>query len=136
MNRVMTPAAELVWIELNTRWPVSAALIATSAESKIADFADHDHVRIAAQDVSQHRVEAHLVGRVDFDLRDADDIELDRVFDRDEPARDDSPADAAAPRRAWSTCRCRSGRRAGSCPAFGRVRGERSHRQLATCRAG
>ena len=34
INRVTTPAAEFVWIELNTRWPVSAALIATSAESK------------------------------------------------------------------------------------------------------
>ena len=34
MSRVITPAAEFVWSELNTRCPVSAALMAMSAESK------------------------------------------------------------------------------------------------------
>src|SRR5690606_21166699 len=35
---------------------------------KIADFADHNHVGVAAQDVSQHGRKLHLVSVVDFRL--------------------------------------------------------------------
>jgi hypothetical protein len=49
---------------------------------QVADLADHDHVRVLAQDRAQGLGEAHVDARVDLGLADADQVVLDRVFHR------------------------------------------------------
>ena len=54
---------------------------------EVADFADHHHVRVLAQDGAQSARERHLDARVDLRLADAVDVVLDRVLDRHDVAR-------------------------------------------------
>ncbi len=54
---------------------------------EVADFADHHHVRVLAQDRAQPARERHLDARVDLRLADAVDVVLDRVLDRHDVAR-------------------------------------------------
>jgi hypothetical protein len=61
--RLTAPTASLVCSVESTRWPVSAAWMAFSAVSRVADLADHDDVRILAEDVAEG------VGEVELDLR-------------------------------------------------------------------
>ena len=53
---------------------------------QVADFADHDHVRILTQDRAQTAGEGHLDTQVDLGLADAVDVVLDRVLDRHDVA--------------------------------------------------
>jgi hypothetical protein len=55
--RVSVVGASFVWSVDITRWPVWAALMAMSAVLEVADFADHDDVRILAQERFQRRGE-------------------------------------------------------------------------------
>ena len=50
---------------------------------QVADFADHDHVRILAQDRAQQAGEGQADLRLDLDLVDAAQLVLDRVLDGD-----------------------------------------------------
>ncbi len=52
-RRVMAEAASLVCRVEKTRWPVSAAWIGVLGGLEVADLADHDDVRVLAQDVAQ-----------------------------------------------------------------------------------
>jgi hypothetical protein len=61
----------LAWTVVNTRWPVSAELIAICAGLGVADFADHDLVRVVAQIDRRPRAERQALLLVDRDLRDA-----------------------------------------------------------------
>ena len=84
-----------VWLALlacsvpRHRWPVSAKATAWSMVSRVADFADQDHVRRLAQRVLQ-RVVPDCGIDADFALGDQAVLVLvhvfDRVFDRDDVA--------------------------------------------------
>ena len=54
---------------------------------EVADFADHHHVRVLAQDGAQAAREGHLDLGVDLGLADAVEVVLDRVLDRHDVAR-------------------------------------------------
>ena len=54
---------------------------------QVADFADHHHVRVLAQDGAQAAREGHLDLGVDLRLADAVDVVLDRILDRHDVAR-------------------------------------------------
>ena len=53
---------------------------------EVADFTDHDHVRILPQDGAQGLGEGELDLRIDLDLADAGQVVFDRVFDGDDVA--------------------------------------------------
>ena len=53
---------------------------------KIADLADHDHIRILPHDVTQSRGERQTDLRIDMDLIDAVHLVLDRIFNGDDLA--------------------------------------------------
>ena len=80
----------------------------------VADLADQDDVRVLAQDRAQAAGEGDAGLLVDLDLVDRRDPVLDRVLDRHHVAL--GAVDLArASRTAWSSCRCRSGRRRSPC---------------------
>src|ERR1700730_1268101 len=54
---------------------------------EVTDFADHDHIRILAQDGAQAAGESHLDLGVHLGLADAVDVVLDRILDRHDVAR-------------------------------------------------
>src|SRR6185436_12150192 len=54
---------------------------------QVADFADHHHVRVLAQDGAQSAREGHLDLGVHLRLADAVDVVLDRILDRQDVAR-------------------------------------------------
>ena len=53
---------------------------------QVADFADHHHIRILAQDRAQTACEGHVDLGVDLGLTDAVDVVFDRVLDRHDVA--------------------------------------------------
>jgi hypothetical protein len=53
---------------------------------RVADLADHHHVRVLAQDRAQAACKGHLDFGVDLGLADAVDVILDRVLDRHDVA--------------------------------------------------
>ena len=53
---------------------------------EVADFADHHHVRILAQDRAQPAREGHLHPRVDLRLADAVNVVFDRILHRHDVA--------------------------------------------------
>ena len=79
----------------------------------IANFTDHDDVRVLAQNGAQGIGE----GEADFlfhrHLVDAGNLEFDRVFDRDDVVSRDCSVRSAR-NKAWWFCRNRSGRSPGS----------------------
>ena len=85
MMRSSVCGASWVCSVANTRWPVSAAVIAVRDRLEVAHLADQDHVRVLAQRGLQRVGEA---GRVRAELALVDDAllvlveELDRVLDR------------------------------------------------------
>ena len=83
-KRPSTSTTLLAWTVVNTRWPVSAELMAICAVSVVADFADHDLVRIVAQDRAQAAREGQALFLVDRNLRDAAHLVFDRIFDGDD----------------------------------------------------
>ena len=83
-RRVTAPAASLVCSVLKTRWPVSAALDRDLGRLQVADFADHDDVRVLAQDMAQARGEGQADLGPHLDLVDAGHLVLDRVLDRED----------------------------------------------------
>ena len=48
---------------------------------EIADLADHDHIRVLAQDGPQRQCEAHLDPRIDLGLADAVEVVFDGILD-------------------------------------------------------
>ena len=85
-RRVTAPTAVFVCSVDSTRWPVSARLHRDLRGLEVADFADHHHVRVLAQDGAQAAREGHLDLGVDLGLADAVDVVLDRVLDRHDVA--------------------------------------------------
>ena len=81
------PTAVFVCSVDSTRWPVKRRLHGDLRGLEVADFADHDDVRVLAQDRAQPARERHLDARVDLRLADAVDVVLDRVLDRHDVAR-------------------------------------------------
>ena len=73
----------------------------------IAHLADHDDVGILPQDRAQRRAERDAGLAVHRHLRDAGQLILDRILDRDDLLRAPRRG-AGARRRASSSCRCRS----------------------------
>ena len=59
IRRAMVCGASLVCRVDSTMWPVCAALIADLGGFQVADFADHDHVRVLAQEAAQRGGEGH-----------------------------------------------------------------------------
>ncbi|VFT30633.1 Uncharacterised protein [Pseudomonas aeruginosa] len=47
---------------------------------QVADLADHDHIRVLAQEGAQRLGEVHALARIDVDLVDAFQVDLHRVF--------------------------------------------------------
>ena len=47
---------------------------------QVANLADHDHVRVLAQEGAQRLGEVHALARIDVDLVDAFQVDLHRVF--------------------------------------------------------
>ena len=76
---------------------------------RVADFADHDLVGVVTQDRAQPAREGQALLLVDRDLRDALQLVLDRILDRDDLVFDRPDLGERARRASWS-CRCRSGR--------------------------
>ena len=70
-----------MWSVPKTRWPVSAAVIASEISLEVAHFPHHDHVRIFPQRTAQSRAEGFGVG-VHFALGDVATLRLEDVFDR------------------------------------------------------
>ena len=75
----------------------------------VADLADHDLVGVVAEDGAQSAGERQSLLLVDRDLRDAAELVLDRILDGDDLVFRASGSRRAR-RRAWSSCRSRSGR--------------------------
>ena len=80
MVRVMAPAASLVWMVESTRWPVSEALMAISSRLVVADLADHDDVRVLAEEGAQRAGEGEPDLGLHVDLVDPLDLVLDRIL--------------------------------------------------------
>src|SRR6059058_2775590 len=86
-RRVSVVGASLVCSVDSTRWPVCAALIAMSAVS-IADFADHDDVRVLAQERFQRGGESKAGLVVHVDLVHPGQLDFARILGgRDVDAR-------------------------------------------------
>ena len=74
------PGASLVWSVESTRWPVSAALTADLRGLEVADLADHDDVRVLAQEGAQRRGEVEPDVLVHLHLVDAGEVELHGIL--------------------------------------------------------
>ena len=79
----------------------------------VTNFTHHHDVRVLAQDGAQGRSEIEPDVVAHRNLIDAGELVLDRVLDRHDVVLRDCSA-PAAPSRAWSFCRNRSGRSPGS----------------------
>ena len=79
-RRVSVFGASFVCSVESTRWPVCAALMRDLRRLEVADFADHDDVRILAQERAQRRGERQADLRVDVDLVDAGQLDFRRVL--------------------------------------------------------
>ena len=84
INRVNALGASFVCSVEKTKWPVSDARMAISAVSRIADFADHDDVRVLPQNVAQAHRERQPDVRAHGDLVDAFQFVFDRLLNRDD----------------------------------------------------
>ena len=80
----MTSTTLLACTVVNTRWPVSADLNGDLRRFGVADFADHDLVRVVAQDRAQPAGEGQPLLLVYRNLRNAANLVFDRVFDGDD----------------------------------------------------
>jgi hypothetical protein len=76
---------------------------------EVADFADHDHVRVLAQDGAQGLGKGQVDLGIDLGLADAGQFVLDRVFHRHDVALAGVQA-LQARRTAWWSCPSRWGR--------------------------
>ena len=87
MMRLIVEAAPEVCSVPNTRWPVSAAVMADADRRQVAHFADQHHVRVLTQRAAQGFGEVRHV-HADFALHDDRFLVLvvilDRVFHRDD----------------------------------------------------
>ena len=83
-RRVTAPAASLVWSVESTRWPVSAAWIAISRRLEVADLADHDDVRVLAQDRAQAAANVRPIFGLTWIWLMPCELVFDRVLDRDD----------------------------------------------------
>ncbi len=139
-SRVSVCGASLVCSVDSTRWPVCAALMRDLGRLEVADFADHDHVRVLAQERAQRRGERQADLRVDVDLVDARHVDFRRVLGGRDVAVF-GVEDVEARCTATRSCRCRSGRSPGSCrrasPAYFEVELllERPRSRARRCRA-
>src|SRR5688572_12566454 len=82
-KRPMTSNTLLACTVVKTRWPVRADCTAMLAVW-VADLADHDLVRVVAQDGAQPAREGEALLLVHRDLQHAGELVLDRVLDGDD----------------------------------------------------
>ncbi len=80
MNRVSVEAASLVCTVESTRWPGKRGAHGYLGRLEVADFADHDDVRVVPQKRSQSRREGQTDLGMDLHLRNPVHLVLDRVF--------------------------------------------------------
>ena len=80
IRRVIAAIALLVCRVENTRWPVKRRLDGDARGFEVANFADHDDIRILTQDRTQRdgKIETDL--RLDLNLIDPGKLILDRIF--------------------------------------------------------
>ena len=78
----MVADAELVCSVDSTKMPRQRRLHRDLRGFQVADFADHDHVRVLTQDGAQHGGEIQPDLRLDLRLVDAAKLIFDRVLDR------------------------------------------------------
>ena len=113
-NRCSAAVASVACSDDSTRWPVSADCTAMRAvsTSRISPtrMTSGSWRRIALRPPDERDVGL----LVDLDLVDRREHVLDRVFDRHDVAFGVCRS-RSAPRRAWWSCRCRSGRRRSPC---------------------
>ena len=107
-SRVIVLGASLVCSVLNTMCPVERGLHGDLGRLQVADLAHQDLVRVLPQDRAQALGEGVADVRIDGDLHDAVDLVLHRVLGGDELVRR-SRSTRSGRRRAWSSCRSRSG---------------------------
>ena len=99
-------------------WPGVGRLAGDRGGLLVADLADHDDVGVLPQDRPQAGGEGLAGLGVDLHLGDVVEVVLDRVLDGDDVLL--VAVDLAeARRRAWWSCRTRSGRSRGTCRAAG-----------------
>ena len=90
--------------------PDNAAWIASDAVAAVADFAEHEHLRILAEDAAVRALVGEFTKWGDFDLRDAGDFSFDRIFQRDDAQPGKIGRCVEAERKGSSFCPIRRGR--------------------------